>query len=306
MNHRNDHPGEFPAGNPGFQDQESNPDQYGREQFGRKQYGPQQHAEGPGGPGQRQYGHSPYGENQYGGGREYRGGGADYGSHARPEHTRGYSAFSQAPFSQQPSGHAPFGHAAFGESNEPRYFGAGSQGHGGGPSFTGGTYGNADQRSDSPYFQEAGFNRGYYEDPIPRPRESYPYPRAFGTPRARLQRRRYPMGPKGYQRSDERLREDISERLMEAYEVDSSEVTVQVLGGKVVLEGTVPDRYMKHAIEDLADAAPGVQDVDNRIRVASRTSSGPGDTGHARGARDMGQSSSAGVDTGSKSTRRDS
>jgi osmotically-inducible protein OsmY len=37
----------------------------------------------------------------------------------------------------------------------------------------------------------------------------------------------------------------------------------------VVLEGTVPDRYMKHAIEDLADAAPGAEDVDNRIRVVA-------------------------------------
>jgi len=159
-------------------------------------------------------------------------------------------------------------------------FGTGSQGYGGGPSFTGGTYGNADERSDSPYFQEVGFNRGYYEDPFGResfpqdayrresyPRQSYPYARAMGTPGFPPQRRRYPMGPKGYQRSDERLREEISERLMEAYHIDSSDVTVQVLGARVVLEGTVPDRHMKHAIEDLADAAPGVQDVDNRIRV---------------------------------------
>ena len=47
-------------------------------------------------------------------------------------------------------------------------------------------------------------------------------------------------GPEGLPRSDERLREDISERLMQAYDIDSSEVTVQVQGGKVVLEGTVP------------------------------------------------------------------
>jgi osmotically-inducible protein OsmY len=60
----------------------------------------------------------------------------------------------------------------------------------------------------------------------------------------------------------------------------------------VVLEGTVPDRYMKHAIEDLADAAPGVQDDDNRIRVASRSWSGPGDTGQARGPTDMEQQDS--------------
>jgi hypothetical protein len=166
------------------------------------------------------------------------------------------------PFSQEPSGHAPFSHSAFGESERPRYFGTGAQGHGGGPSFTGGTYGTADWRSDSPYFDEVGFNRGNYEDPLER--------QTGGRPQYRQARpqRRYPLGPKGYTRSDERLREDISERLMGAYDIDSSEVTVQVLGGKVSLEGTVPTRYMKHAIEDIADSAPGVQDVDNRIRIA--------------------------------------
>ena len=79
---------------------------------------------------------------------------------------------------------------------------------------------------------------------------------------------RYPRGPKGYQRSDERLKEDISERLMEAYHIDSSEVTVEVRGAKVSLEGTVPSRHMKHAIEDMVDRCPGVLDIDNRIRVA--------------------------------------
>lgn len=79
--------------------------------------------------------------------------------------------------------------------------------------------------------------------------------------------RRYPPGPKGYLRSDERLREDISARLMEARHVDSSDVTVEVLGAKVVLDGTVPARPMKHAIEDLVDDCPGVQDIDSRIRV---------------------------------------
>jgi hypothetical protein len=202
---------------------------------------------------------------QYGRGR-YAGSG-DYGDRYRggrysgrsEEGSSGYSRFSQPPFSQQPFGHAPFGHSSSGESNEPRYFGTGTQGYGGGPSFTGGTYGVADERSDSPYFQEGGFNQGYYEDqPYARSAEARPTPR----------RRPYPLGPKGYQRSDERICEDISERLMEAYHIDSSEVTVRVMGGKAILEGTVPDRRMKHAIEDMACAAPGVQDVENRVRVA--------------------------------------
>ena len=94
-----------------------------------------------------------------------------------------------------------------------------------------------------------------------------PTVREPAEPQERPQRR-YPPGPKGYQRSDERLREDISERLLQAHEIDSSEVTVAVLGAKAVVEGTVPQRWMKHAIEDLVDACPGVQDIDNRIRVS--------------------------------------
>lgn len=83
--------------------------------------------------------------------------------------------------------------------------------------------------------------------------------------------RRYRRGPKGYQRSDERIREDISDRLMQSPYIDSSEVSVDVTNGKVMLEGTVPERRMKHAIEDLAESAPCVQDVENRIRVQSHT-----------------------------------
>ena len=70
-----------------------------------------------------------------------------------------------------------------------------------------------------------------------------------------------------YQRSDERLCADISERLLKIPDLDCSDVTVAVSGAKVVLDGTVPERRMKHAIEDLVDACPGVQDIDNRIRV---------------------------------------
>ena len=80
-------------------------------------------------------------------------------------------------------------------------------------------------------------------------------------------------GPKGWQRSDERVKEDICEQLMLCSSVDSSEVTVEVQSGKVTLEGTVPERRMKHAIEDIADNCAGVEDVENRVRV-SRGGSG--------------------------------
>jgi hypothetical protein len=75
-------------------------------------------------------------------------------------------------------------------------------------------------------------------------------------------------GPKGWQRSDERIKEDLCEQLYNSDEIDSSDVTVEVTQGKVALEGTVRDRYTKHAIEDLVDGCPGVKDIDNRIRVS--------------------------------------
>lgn len=135
----------------------------------------------------------------------------------------------------------------FGAGPPPRYFGTGIMGHGG-PGFTGGYY---------------GFGTG---SPEPDWRSGRRHPLGDPQPESRTERR-YPPGPKGYQRSDERLREDISERLMEARDIDSSEVTVKVSAAKVTLEGTVPERRMKHAIEDLVDACPGVQDIENRIRV---------------------------------------
>lgn len=79
------------------------------------------------------------------------------------------------------------------------------------------------------------------------------------------QRRRRVM-PKGYLRSDERLREDVCERLSHSG-LDVGEVSVTVAEGKVTLEGTVSDRASKHAIENCVDDCLGVQDIDNRIRV---------------------------------------
>ena len=75
-------------------------------------------------------------------------------------------------------------------------------------------------------------------------------------------------GPKGYQRSDERIREDICERLWDEPQIDASDVSVEVKDAVVLLEGTVPHRPMKYIIEEIAADASCVKDVENRIRVA--------------------------------------
>jgi hypothetical protein len=73
--------------------------------------------------------------------------------------------------------------------------------------------------------------------------------------------------PKGYRRSDSRIREDVCERLMQS-DIDVSDVSVDVHEGVVTLSGTVPVRAMKYAIEDIAAHCLGVSDIENRLRAS--------------------------------------
>jgi osmotically-inducible protein OsmY len=77
----------------------------------------------------------------------------------------------------------------------------------------------------------------------------------------------YRRGPKGFRRSDERILDDIATRLMARDDVDSSEVTLAVKDARVKLEGTVPERWMRFAIDDIAESVMGVEDVENNVRV---------------------------------------
>jgi osmotically-inducible protein OsmY len=74
-------------------------------------------------------------------------------------------------------------------------------------------------------------------------------------------------GPRGYQRSDERIKEDINDRLSDDSFVDASDVDVDVTSGEVILTGSVDNRMAKRRAEDLAEAISGVRNVENRIRV---------------------------------------
>ncbi|WP_224242695.1 BON domain-containing protein [Hyalangium gracile] len=91
-------------------------------------------------------------------------------------------------------------------------------------------------------------------------------------------------GPRSYTRSDERIHEDVCERLMHS-PYDASDVEITVSRGEVTLAGTVRSRADKWGIEDVAESVLGVQDVHNQIRVnregfqASEVTLG-GDTGH--------------------------
>jgi len=74
-------------------------------------------------------------------------------------------------------------------------------------------------------------------------------------------------GPKGYKRSDDRIREDVCDLLTDHDEVDASNIEVKVQNGEVTLVGTVTERRAKHMAEHLAESIPGVVDIHNQLRV---------------------------------------
>lgn len=82
-------------------------------------------------------------------------------------------------------------------------------------------------------------------------------------------------GPRGYQRSDARIQEDICDRLTEDPYLDASDIEVRVHDREVTLAGHVATRDDKRRAERLVEDAPGVQHVQNSLRVA--------DDGRARG-----------------------
>jgi hypothetical protein len=74
-------------------------------------------------------------------------------------------------------------------------------------------------------------------------------------------------GPKGYRRSDERIRETVNEVLARDPDLDATNIDVRVQEGEVTLEGTVPNRWSKRLAEDLVQDMPGVRELHNRLRV---------------------------------------
>ncbi len=76
------------------------------------------------------------------------------------------------------------------------------------------------------------------------------------------------VGPKGYHRSDERIKDDINDRLSDDPYVDASDIEVLVENGEVTLSGRVMSKAIKRRAEDIADSVSAVTNVENRIRIS--------------------------------------
>ena len=186
-----------------------------------------------GNTGQDRYGQSGYGQGGYG-----------QGNYGQPNYSYGQPSHGQDFGS---SGTSNYGRSNFGSGQSERgsensrmgsSSGVGYRGYGGE-----GSYGSqSGWREPSGEGQQYGSSSGYSQ----------------GQHRGK--------GPKNYQRSDERVKEMLCERLHDDPEIDASEVTVSVQGGTITLEGTVDSRRTKNAIEDVAEQI-GSQDVQNNLRV---------------------------------------
>ncbi len=75
------------------------------------------------------------------------------------------------------------------------------------------------------------------------------------------------VGPRGQQRSDEDIRDQVIHRLTQHGRLDARQIDVQVQQGEVYLKGTVNSRQQKRMAEDAADTVPGVADVHNELNI---------------------------------------
>jgi hypothetical protein len=80
-------------------------------------------------------------------------------------------------------------------------------------------------------------------------------------------------GPRNYRRPDERILEDVVERLTHHPWIDATDIQVSCTNGEVTLTGTVQNREMKWMAEDEAYCVWGVTDVQNQLRIRSSRSS---------------------------------
>lgn len=76
-------------------------------------------------------------------------------------------------------------------------------------------------------------------------------------------------GPRGYQRADERIKDEVCDRLTQHGRIDARDIDVSVSNGEVTLRGSVNGRHAKRQAEDVAESVSGVREVRNELRTSS-------------------------------------
>jgi hypothetical protein len=125
-----------------------------------------------------------------------------------------------------------------------------------------------------------------------------------GSPQAAQPERgpHYGKGPKGYLRSDERIKEDLSDRMMAHPDLDASDIDMDVNQGEVTLRGNVDSRQSRRLAEDLCEDCHGVRQVNNQLRVSDRSQSL---SGRATGSTEMSDNSASSRNRSDRSDKTD-
>jgi hypothetical protein len=74
-------------------------------------------------------------------------------------------------------------------------------------------------------------------------------------------------GPRSYRPTDERLRENVCERLTDDPFIDATDIDVSVADGEITVSGTVDTRQTKFSVEEVVWRMPGVAGVCNALKV---------------------------------------
>jgi osmotically-inducible protein OsmY len=140
-----------------------------------------------------------------------------------------------------------------------------------------GYYGERSWGSERPsgFGGRGGFDRGGWAD-----RERSWTERPWGE-ESLTRGRHFGKGPRTYQRSDERIRDEVCERLAHCGDVDATDVDIQVRSGEVTLGGRVNSRQEKRIAEDVAESVWGITELHNQIRVTPEGESGTRESGQA-------------------------
>jgi hypothetical protein len=180
-----------------------------------------------------------YGQDNYGGGQRWGGGQYGQGGYGQGDPYGQGGQYGQGGYGQRGYGQGGYGQGGYGQGG----YGQGGYGQGG--------YGERGF-GERAYFGQGGYDQGRY---------------GGESMRSGGEGRRFGAAPRGYQRSDERIREDICDALMRRSELDASDVEIKVSQGEVTLEGNVSDRNEKFLLEQISESIPGVKDVTNSVKV---------------------------------------
>jgi osmotically-inducible protein OsmY len=160
------------------------------------------------------------------------------------------------------------GRGGYGGSNQQRYGGSyGNQQRYGDRSQSAGRFGEGEG-----YGSQHGGESSYGRGSMSTGNDNQWEQRAYGSQQQQQSGPYRGHGPKGYKRSDDRIKEEVCDCLTDAAHLDASQIEVAVKDGEVTITGKVDSREDKRTAEDMAERVSGVKHVQNNLRVEQKAS----------------------------------